>query len=63
MVSLCYNIGPANFAKSSVLRLHKVGDFPGAAKAFLLWNKANKRVMKGLTRRREAEAQLYRSGS
>lgn len=63
MVSLCYNIGPAGFARSSVLRRHRAGDYAGAAKAFLMWNKAGGRVMRGLTRRREAEAALYRSGS
>lgn len=63
MVSLCYNIGPANFAKSSVLRKHVAGDYPGAARAFLLWNKAAGKVMRGLTRRREAERDLYLKGS
>lgn len=63
MVCLCYNIGPAGFARSSVLRKHRIGDYPGAAKAFLMWNKAGGKVMRGLTRRREAEAALYRSGS
>jgi lysozyme len=63
MVSLTYNIGPAGFARSSVLRKHKAGDFDGAARAFLMWNKGGGKVLKGLTRRREAEAKLYRSGS
>jgi GH24 family phage-related lysozyme (muramidase) len=63
MVCLTYNIGTAGFARSTVLRRHKVGDFGGAAKAFLMWNKANGKVLRGLTRRREAEAALYRSGS
>jgi lysozyme len=63
MVCLAYNIGTAGFARSTVLRRHKVGDFGGAAKAFLMWNKANGKVLRGLTRRREAEAALYRSGS
>jgi len=64
MVSLCFNIGPKNFAGSSVLRLHKEGDHAKAAECFLLWNKATgadgkKRELKGLTRRRAAEAALY----
>jgi GH24 family phage-related lysozyme (muramidase) len=63
MVSLTYNIGAAGFARSTVLRRHKMGDYDGAAKAFLWWNKAGGRVLRGLTRRREAEAALYRSGS
>jgi len=59
MVSLCYNIGPGNFNKSSVKRHHIDGHYKDAAKSFLLWNKANGKIMKGLTRRREAEKELY----
>lgn len=64
MVSLCFNIGPGNFAKSSVLRNHNAGEHAKAAECFILWNKATnsegKKVeLKGLTRRRAAEAVLY----
>jgi lysozyme len=59
MVSFCYNVGPANFRKSSVLRAHNNGDNQAAARAFALWNRAGNRVFRGLTRRRAAEAALY----
>lgn len=59
MVSFCYNVGPANFRKSSVLKAHQRGDKTAAANAFKLWNKAAGKVLPGLTRRRAAEAQLY----
>lgn len=63
MVSLCFNIGAARFAKSTVLRLHNAGDKLGAARAFRMWNKATvggKLVeLPGLTRRRLAEEGLY----
>lgn len=59
MVSLAYNIGPGAFAKSSVLRLFNAGDKEGAAAAFLLWNKAGGKVLRGLVRRREAEKRLF----
>jgi lysozyme len=59
MVSLCYNIGPGNFAKSSVVKKFNAGDTAGAANSFLLWNKAAGKVMAGLTRRREAEKKLF----
>ena len=59
MVSLAYNIGPAAFAKSSVLRLFNAGDKEGAGAAFLLWNKAGGKVLAGLTRRRKAERALF----
>jgi len=63
MVCLAYNIGVAGFRRSTVLRRHIAGDFEGAANAFGMWNKANGKVLRGLVRRREAEAALYRSGS
>lgn len=59
MTCLCYNIGAANFRKSSVLRYHRQGDKTQAAQAFLLWNKSGGKVLTGLTRRRRAEAYLY----
>jgi lysozyme len=59
LVSLAYNIGMANFKKSSVLRLHNAGNQEGAARAFGLWNKAKGQVLRGLTARRAAEAALY----
>jgi lysozyme len=59
MLSLAFNIGPGNFAKSSVLKNHIAGKYAAAAAAFALWNKAAGKVMPGLTRRRAAEAALY----
>lgn len=59
MVSLAYNIGLPNFATSTVLRKFNDGDFEGAAAAFLMWDKAQKRVMKGLQRRRWAEHLVF----
>lgn len=61
MVSLAYNIGLGNFATSTVLKRHKLGDYDMAANAFLLWNKAKKKVLPGLVRRREDERELYLS--
>jgi GH24 family phage-related lysozyme (muramidase) len=63
MCSLVYNIGAAAFSRSTLLRMHNAGDFDGAAKQFLRWNKAGGKILRGLTRRREAEAALYKSGS
>lgn len=59
MVSLCFNIGPTNFRKSSVLRNHKKGDKAAAGNSFKLFNKAAGKVLNGLVRRRAAEAALY----
>lgn len=59
MVSLSYNIGLGNFGGSSVLRLHKMGQYQQAADSFLLWDKAAGRVLPGLVRRRHQERELY----
>jgi len=59
MVVLAFNIGLAGFARSTVLRAHNAGNPEAAARAFALWNKAGGKVLRGLTRRRAAEAALY----
>jgi lysozyme len=58
-VSLAYNIGPGAFRKSSALRHFNAGDKAKAAAAILLWDKAGGKVLRGLTRRREAERKLF----
>jgi lysozyme len=63
MVSLAYNIGLEAFKTSSVLRRHKEGSYAAAASAFSMWVKNDGKVMKGLQRRRAAEAELYKSES
>ena len=50
LVSLCFNIGPANFANSSVARRLNQGDRRGAADAFLMWTRAGGRVLQGLVK-------------
>ncbi len=60
MVSLAYNVGLGKFGGSTLLKMHKAGDHDGAAAQFARWDKANGKVMAGLTRRREAEAKMYR---
>lgn len=63
LVSLCYNIGPVNFGKSSVVRFINEGHKRRAADAFLLWNKARVNgkltVLSGLTVRRKRERELF----
>jgi len=59
MVCLAYNIGLGNFRKSSVMRCFNAGDVLGAASAFLMWDKAAGKSMKGLRRRRAAEKALF----
>ena len=68
MVCLAYNIGFGDatavppfpgFATSTVLRRHKLGNYGGAADAFMMWIKQKGQVLPGLVRRRQAERELY----
>jgi len=60
LVSFAYNVGLGNLGSSTLLKKHRAGDYDGAAGQFLLWNKAAGKVLNGLTRRREAEARVYK---
>ncbi|KMN20312.1 lysozyme [Pseudomonas weihenstephanensis] len=71
LVSFLYNVGPGKQGSkdgllvlksgnpSSLLRLTNAGDVAGAAAQFKFWNKAAGVPMRGLSRRRSAEAALY----
>jgi len=60
LVSFTYNLGAANLASSTLVRKLNAGDYDGAAAEFARWNRANGEIMAGLTRRRLAEAALFR---
>jgi len=60
LVSFCYNLGPANLKSSTLLKkVNKDPNDPTIRAEFMKWNKAGGRALVGLTRRREAEANLY----
>ena len=63
MLSLTYNIGTGAFKGSSVLRDFNHDDIPGAADAFLLWDKAwingQLVVVPGLLKRRQQERTIF----
>lgn len=59
LVSFAYNCGIGNLRSSTLLRKVNKGDHAAAAREFAKWNKAGGRVMRGLTRRRAAEATLF----
>lgn len=61
LVSFAYNVGVNALAKSTLLRKFNSGDTAGASNEFLRWNKAGGNVLAGLTRRREAERDLFLS--
>ena len=58
-VSLCFNIGTAGFANSSVTRDLNAHNTSAAADAFLMWDKQRGSVLHGLLNRREDERQLF----
>lgn len=60
LISLAYNIGINAFTDSTLLRLLRSGDIDGAAEQFKRWNKARGKVLTGLSRRRAAEAAMFR---
>ena len=57
LVSFHYNTGA--IARATLTRLHRAGDHAGALREFARWNRAGGRVLRGLIRRRAAEAQVY----
>lgn len=63
LVSFVYNIGEGAFSRSTLLRkLNKNPNDKTIYNEFLRWNKAGGKVFKGLTRRRQSEATLYKDG-
>ena len=59
LVSFHYNTGA--IARATLTAKHRAGEVEGAAKEFARWTRAGGRVLKGLVRRRAAEAALYAS--
>lgn len=60
LVSFHYNTGA--IARATLTKRHLAGDYDAAEAEFARWNRAGGRIMRGLIRRREEEARLYRSG-
>jgi lysozyme len=59
MVSLAFNIGVAGYKRSSVVRNLNNRKFAAAADSILAWNKVKGKEVRGLTRRRKAERELF----
>ena len=58
--SLAFNIGLGAFGSSTLCRFHLAGQSDQAVAQFARWNLQKGQVLNGLTRRRTAEAALYR---
>lgn len=61
--SLAYNIGNANYARSTVAKRFSAGNWRGACDAMLAWRFAGGREVKGLLRRRQDERALCLRGA
>lgn len=59
LVSFSYNLGLGSLQKSTLLKLLNSGDYTGASNEFPKWNKAGGKEVSGLTRRRNAERDLF----
>ena len=59
LVSFIFNVGSGAFRKSTLLRMLNKGNYSGAEKQFKRWNKAKGKALRGLTRRRADEAELF----
>jgi lysozyme len=63
LVDFTFNLGGANLAKSTLLRLINKRQYIEAAEEFIRWNRAGGFVRAGLTRRRLAEKELFLRGT
>lgn len=60
ITSFAYNCGLGNYRISTLKKRVDAQDWAGACEEIVKWNKAAGRVLKGLTRRRQAEAAFLR---
>jgi len=57
-VSLTYNIGAGAFCSSTLAKKLNAGDYAGACKEILRWDKFKGQPLAGLTKRRQQEYQM-----
>lgn len=55
IVSWAYNVGTGAACGSTLVRKLRAGDYPGACRELLRWDKQSGRTLPGLTRRRQDE--------
>ena len=59
LTSWTYNLGVGNLKSSTLLKKLNAGNKSEVPAEMVRWNKANGKVLAGLTKRREAEAELW----
>jgi len=62
LVSFAFNCGATALKNSTLLKLLNAGKIIDATQQFYRWNKGGGKVLKGLVRRRAAEAHLFATG-
>lgn len=60
LVCFAYNVGIAAFGRSTLLKRLNGGAYDSVPEELLKWTKAGGKISKGLVKRREAEAALWR---
>ncbi|OKP05589.1 lysozyme [Xenorhabdus eapokensis] len=61
LCSFIFNLGIDNFAHSTLLKKLNTGDYQGAAKEFVKWDRADGRELADLRLRRESEQKTFLS--
>ncbi|KLU15612.1 MULTISPECIES: lysozyme [Xenorhabdus] len=61
LCSFIFNLGIGNFAHSTLLKKLNTGDYQGAAKEFVKWDRADGRALAALRMRRESEQKTFLS--
>jgi lysozyme len=67
LVSFCFNVGPdidvdtiaEGLGDSTLLKKLNAGDYEGARAEFKRWDKQKGKTLAGLTKRRQAEAEMF----
>ena len=59
LVDFTFNLGTGSLQHSTLLRLLNGGNYAAAAAEFEKWDKAGGKVMAGLLRRRQSEAEMF----
>lgn len=67
LASFIFNVGEGAFKKSTLLKVLNQGDYEGAAREFLRWNKIYVKgkpvILNGLAKRRQRESQFFLLGT
>ena len=61
LVAWTFNLGPGNLSESTMLKKLNEGDYDAVPDEIRRWNRAGGEVLRGLIRRRAAEANLFSS--